>query len=370
MSEPPSKDAFTVGLIYIKPLEMNAITAMLDERFSSVEVAQGDLNDYTLGRIGEHNVVIVGPARGDQGTVATAQLATTIRLTFPNVTVGLLVGIGGGIPHYPENDVRLGDVVVGAPETGPAVVQYDLGKRTRDGFEVTRTLARPPALLLKVVNKVEDKFLYLEDGQDDILKQHLDRFSKYPKLRREFQKPSTADRLFRPKFFHEDGTVCADHDKQFEQIREPRESDHIVIHYSTILSGDTLMKSAEDRDHLSRSHNNALCLEMEAAGVMDVFPCLVIRGICDYADSHKNNTWQKYAAATAAAYAREVLLNMSKQTPRMPDITKLAKDVSKLDNSADAKTHYEITFNGNENRGVQVGYSTGNVNTYGTPGSE
>ena len=41
---------------------------------------------------------------------------------------------------------------------------------------------------------------------------------------------------------------------------------------------------------------------------MDLFPCLVIRGISDYADSHKNKIWQPYAAATAAAYAKELLL--------------------------------------------------------------
>ncbi|PGH29263.1 hypothetical protein GX50_07978 [[Emmonsia] crescens] len=46
---------------------------------------------------------------------------------------------------------------------------------------------------------------------------------------------------------------------------------------------------------------------MEAAGLMDVIPCLVIRGICDYADSHKNKRWQDYAAAIAAAYAKELL---------------------------------------------------------------
>ena len=34
-----------------------------------------------------------------------------------------------------------------------------------------------------------------------------------------------------------------------------------------------------------------LCVEIEAAGLMDNFPCLVIRGICDYADSHKNKRW-------------------------------------------------------------------------------
>jgi hypothetical protein len=46
---------------------------------------------------------------------------------------------------------------------------------------------------------------------------------------------------------------------------------------------------------------------MEAAGLMDIIPCLPIRGICDYSDSHKSKEWQKYAAATAAAYAKELL---------------------------------------------------------------
>jgi hypothetical protein len=48
-------------------------------------------------------------------------------------------------------------------------------------------------------------------------------------------------------------------------------------------------------------------------GLMDSFPCLVIRGICDYADSHKNKVWQPYAAATAASYAKELLLVISGQ---------------------------------------------------------
>lgn len=46
---------------------------------------------------------------------------------------------------------------------------------------------------------------------------------------------------------------------------------------------------------------------MEAAGLMNNFPCFVIRGICDYADSHKNKRWQAYAAVTAAVYAKEIL---------------------------------------------------------------
>jgi len=66
------------------------------------------------------------------------------------------------------------------------------------------------------------------------------------------------------------------------------------------------MKDAQVRDHLAQTED-VLCFEMEAAGLMDHFPCLVIRGICDYSDTHKNDLWQGYAAATAAAYAKELL---------------------------------------------------------------
>ena len=56
---------------------------------------------------------------------------------------------------------------------------------------------------------------------------------------------------------------------------------------------------------------DCICFEMEAAGLVDSFPCLVIRGVSDYADSHKNDRWQGYAAAVASAYAKELLVSMS-----------------------------------------------------------
>lgn len=60
---------------------------------------------------------------------------------------------------------------------------------------------------------------------------------------------------------------------------------------------------------------------------MNDFPCTVIRGICDYADSHKNKRWQPYAAATAAAYGRELL----EQIPaNSVDSTRLAKEIASL----------------------------------------
>lgn len=72
------------------------------------------------------------------------------------------------------------------------------------------------------------------------------------------------------------------------------------------------MKDASVRDRLAVD-NDVLCFEMEAAGLMNHFPCLVIRGVCDYADSHKNKIWQGYAAMVAVAYARDLLYQLSPQ---------------------------------------------------------
>jgi hypothetical protein len=66
------------------------------------------------------------------------------------------------------------------------------------------------------------------------------------------------------------------------------------------------MKDGKARDDIAQ-RLSALCFEMEAAGMMDNLQCLPIRGICDYSDSHENKEWQDYAAATAAAYARELV---------------------------------------------------------------
>jgi nucleoside phosphorylase len=46
---------------------------------------------------------------------------------------------------------------------------------------------------------------------------------------------------------------------------------------------------------------------MEAAGTMNHITVGVIRGVCDYADEHKNKDWQPYAAAMASAYAKAIL---------------------------------------------------------------
>ena len=90
--------------------------------------------------------------------------------------------------------------------------------------------------------------------------------------------------------------------------RAQRKPGDMRVHYGLIASGNQVIKDAKFRDSLNESlGGNVLCVEMEAAGLMNDFPCIVIRGICDYADSQKNKDWQEHAAAIAAACAKELL---------------------------------------------------------------
>lgn len=86
------------------------------------------------------------------------------------------------------------------------------------------------------------------------------------------------------------------------------------IHFGGLASGDQVIKSALHRDHIAREES-VIGFEMEGAGVWDTIPTIVVKGVCDYADSHKNKEWQLYAATTAAACAKS-LLNIWRVTPR------------------------------------------------------
>ncbi|KAF2403217.1 purine and uridine phosphorylase [Trichodelitschia bisporula] len=269
---------------------------MLDEEHSSLPQNSSDDNIYTLGRIGEHNTVIVGLPAGFMGTSTAAWAASKMQATFSSIRFGLMVGIGGGVQSS-KNDIRLGDVVVSQPSNGHGgVIQYDFGKTTPDKFERTGFLNSPPIVLLSAVANLRANY----DLGGKIL-YHLTQLSCQPLFARENAGP---DVLYRADYNHErPGTGdCEECKTDFIEQRQPR-GDDFVIHYGTIASGNQVVRDATTRDRLSKDFGGVLCFEMEAAGLMNHFPCLVVRSICDYADSHKNKSWQPYAAATAAAYA-------------------------------------------------------------------
>jgi nucleoside phosphorylase len=138
------------------------------------------------------------------------------------------------------------------------------------------------------------------------------------------------DKLFEASYIHKSGTGCDDCDVTRTIPRDVRPDPEVPrVHYGVIASGNKLVKDAVERDLiLEESGEDCICLEMEAAGLMNPFPCLVIRGICDYADSHKNDVWQEYAAATAAAYAKDFLGSV-----RNKDLAKTKRAIDLLQNS-------------------------------------
>ena len=275
---------------------------MLDEEHDDLESDLGDNDEnlYTLGSIGGHNVVIVCLPAGRIGNNPAAAVATQMRATFKGIRFGLMVGIGGGVPNA-EVDIRLGDVVVSQPhQSSGGVIQYDFGRATPSGFKRTGSLNSPPQILLAAVAAVRASELR---GRSK-LSEHVSKLNHIPKFRRDNAGP---DVLFEALYHHEGEQTCDLCNTCKQEARQPRESEEVVVHYGTIASGNQVMRDGRTRDSVSRELGGILCFEMEAAGLMNSFPCLVIRGICDYADSHKNKKWQTFAAGTAAAYAKEVL---------------------------------------------------------------
>jgi nucleoside phosphorylase len=293
------REDYTVGWVCALPVELAAAQEMLDEEHDTPRCDAHDTNLYTCGRVGEHNVVIACLPEGQTGTNSAAAVAVQMKSTFSSTRFGLMVGIGGGVPSE-EADVRLGDVVVSKPhKVHGGVVQYDSGKATPSGFERTGALNTPPTVLLHAVANLEAKHMR---GKGKLL-EYLSKLDSLPDFSRE---AAGSDTLFETEYDHVGSATCAKCKTEHAVTREVRRQD-VVVHYGTVASGNQVMRSAAERDRVSAVLGGVLCFEMEAAGLMNSFPCLVIRGICDYADSHKNKRWQQYAAATAAAYAKEVL---------------------------------------------------------------
>ncbi|KAK9847010.1 hypothetical protein MYU51_021175 [Penicillium brevicompactum] len=306
MSDPEN---YTVGWICALTVEYVAAQEFLDEEHEKPRfVSPNDTNDYTLGKMGEHNIVIAVLPDGEYGTASAASLATNMRHTFHNIRIGLMVGIGGGVPSE-SHDIRLGDVVISAPRKGESgVFQYDFGKSIQEqSFQHTRFLNQPPAILRTAMSGIQTQYVRkghrLEEAINHILRKNM-------RLHRQYKRPEPiTDRLFRPEVIHHqaDCAMCAV-DPSALVLRSERADyeDNPAIHYGLIASGNQLMKDALIRDRLA-AEKEVLCFEMEAAGLINTFPCLVIRGICDYSDTHKNEEWQGYAAMVAAAYAKDLL---------------------------------------------------------------
>jgi nucleoside phosphorylase len=345
---PVDRTAFEIAIICALRLESDTIEAVFDEFWEKDDDEQygkapGDPNSYTLGRIGRHDVVLAympGMGKGN-----SASVAASFRSSFPNIRLGLVVGICGGVPQpeAQEDEIFLGDVII---STG--VVQFDFGRQVKDRVVRKNTLqdnlGRPNIELRSLLTKAQgwrarsELRRRISASLTEICsKEGFDGWSR---------PGPEEDTLYQASYRHKhhdpavcttcaqcveaDSAVCeaalklscvrlqCDESHLIRRARDRRVSASAdssptstqpsppAIHFGLIGSGDVVMKSALHRDRIA-AEEDVIGFEMEGAGVWDNFPTIVIKGVCDYADSHKNKRWQKYASVTAAACAKALL---------------------------------------------------------------
>lgn len=311
---------YKIAIICALAEELMAVRALFDETNQDLPRHESDTNTYALGRLGTHNVVAACLPSGDYGTNAASKVASDIEKSFPAVKWYFVVGIGGGIPSE-EHDIRLGDVVV---STG--VIQHDMGKVTQKGSKIKSTgfPQRPARSLLTAISSMQSDPSLTHNA----LEAHIEHIVS---VRPEYQSPGEdRDKLFQASSKHNSRQKTCVNCKGPHVPKKPRPpGPH--IHYGLIASGNQVIKDAVTRDRIG-AELKVLCFEMEGAGVMATGNCLVIRGICDYADSHKNDEWHKYAAATAAAYTKLFLLRIRNLDAQNREVVQIQKrSVSSLE---------------------------------------
>lgn len=311
---PTTRRGFEIATICALPLEADAVDALFDVHWDYHDdngppfgKAMGDPNAYSTGAIGHHNVVLAHMP--GMGKANAAAVAANCRASFPNIKLALVVGVCGVVPFGRDGEeIVLGDVLI-----SDGVIQYDLGRRLPDHFvrkdTLQDTLGRPNLEIRGLLAKLKGiRYRRLLVSK---MTSYLHILRKEPLLQSEYP-GSVNDKLFEATYHHmEDKQSCEQLGCDGKLVPRTRlnitqGSPQPTVHFGLIASGDSVMKSGQDRDAIAKAEG-VIAFEMEGTGVWDSFPCVVIKSACDYSDSHKSKVWQRYAAATAAACMKAFL---------------------------------------------------------------
>ncbi|KAH7124606.1 nucleoside phosphorylase domain-containing protein [Dactylonectria macrodidyma] len=343
---PSRRDDFEVAIICALPLKYDAVSYLFDESWDEngdrYGRAVGDPNSYTTGRVGKYNVVLA--LLPHMGKNNTASAVASMRSSYRGLRLALLVGVSGATPCGQDGEVLLGDVVI-----SKTVIQYDFRRQYPGMFirknTVEDNLGRPNKDVrnLLAIFKTDRGLNRLENRTAHFLRQLQATIAQIGR-RGKYDYPGPAeDKLFKPTYHHKHYVsptcICRDcfsnvdpacdealsssytdlgcddeHLIMRERLRAKRQSEYDssdtaqrpAVHVGAVVSGDTVVKSAADRDRLSKEAG-VVAFEMEGAGVWDEVPCIVFKGVCDYADCHKHKGWQNFAVAIAASASRAIL---------------------------------------------------------------
>lgn len=337
---PKHRRDFKIAIICALPIEADAVKSVFDKHWDETGESYGkaplDQNIYSTGLVGRHNVVLAHMPR--MGKETAAVVAANCRFSFEGIKIALVVGICGGVPFPPHGqEILLGDVAI-----SEAIVCYDFGRKYPDRFirkdGVLDSFGRPTNEITALLNKLKGQWdrKYLQQKTSVYLttvQERLGQSATYPgseqdklfhaRYRHKHQQPSAC--AICPESHNSTDAVCADARvltcedlgcDETQLVKRTRLSDipqtvqsdkyQPMVHIGKFASGSMVMKSGEDRDRIA-AEEDVIAFEMEGAGIWDTFPCVIIKGVCDYADSHKSKRWQGYAAATAAASMKAFL---------------------------------------------------------------
>jgi nucleoside phosphorylase len=351
LHRPRHRKDFEIALICALRVEFDAVEALFDDYYEddfTYGKAPGDPNAYTTGKLCGHNVVLA--YMPGIGKASSASVAASFSTSFPGIKLGIVVGVCGGVPFGTddEREILLGDVII-----SKGLIKFDFGRQYPNRLvrkdTLQENLGRPSAeiraFLAKLSGRRNRKRLREKTSSylEELCRKDGFQMSSYP--------GADKDKLYQPAYWHKhrglnvcsncancrdwadevcniamelpcEEVLCEDSqliprvrvekakgtglDGHALTVEELQEAKKPLIHFGLIASGDMVMKSGLHRDQIA-SCENVIAFEMEGAGVWDNFPTVVIKSVCDYADSHKNKKWQRYAAATSAACMKAFL---------------------------------------------------------------
>ncbi|GLA37513.1 hypothetical protein AnigIFM63309_004452 [Aspergillus niger] len=318
---PPShRRYFDVAIICALQVEADAAENLFDHFWDrngdQYGKANGDQNSYRTGVIGNHNVVLAYMPGMGKGNAAS--VAASFRSSFQGIRLAIILGICGGVPNGTKDGIFLGDIIIGSD-----IVIHDLGRKLPGCFRRKEGIT-DPAMNLEVRAFLHK--LSSQRGRGTLKERTHFHLGTLQGRANGYCRPKH-DRLFAPTYKHKhygtsrckkckkDDHCKKAHDAPCEALGcDPAELIHrfrpspnqISIHFGRIASGDTVMKSGVDRDRIA-ARDTIIAFEMEGAGICNNLPCIVVKSVCDYADSHKDKAWQEYAAGAAAACMKSLL---------------------------------------------------------------
>ncbi|KAL9095520.1 MAG: hypothetical protein Q9165_002391 [Trypethelium subeluteriae] len=361
---PRDRRDFNIAILCALEIESDAVEAVFDEIWEGQDdfgKAETDQNTYTTGRIGSHNVVLA--YMPGMGKVAAASVAASSLHSFPNIVFGLVVGICAAVPKSKQKgEIILGDVII---STG--LEQFDFGRKEPTGLRMKDTiddkLGRSTPRIRSFLKKIRGQRGKIQLVQNTL--RYLEELCGKEGFKTHYYRGTEADILYPPQYLHkhrqgtcaiclsEPSAICNEARQldcaelgchKAERIKRFRFSETEVnsvihgavtnpkslmsVHFGLIASGDQVIRDACYRDQLAEE-NGIIAFEMEGAGTWDNFPTIVIKGVCDYADSHKTKIWQPHAAAVAAACTKALLdqwvVSRDKERIHVPTLDPVAK---------------------------------------------